>query len=98
MLQNEIMCQKFVLTQNPLAEEEQAEFVLYPASPYYILQFAAIRVSACTRLKYFGGISIFPLHPLQGGSLYLVYLCHFDLISGLKAIKHVKKPFWLCSK
>ena len=62
------MCQKFVLTQNPLAEEEQAEFVLYPASPYYILQFAAIRVSVCTRLKYFGGISMFPLHFLQGGS------------------------------
>ena len=66
MLQNEIMCQKFVLTQNPLAKEKEAEFVLYPASPYYILQFAAIRVSVCARLKYFGGISIFPLHPLKG--------------------------------
>ena len=29
MLQNEIMCQKFVLTQNPLAEEEHNKLNLF---------------------------------------------------------------------
>ena len=69
MLQNEIMCQKFVLTQNPLAEEEHNKLNLFfiqllLITFYNLLPFELVR--DVRRSKNFGGISIFPLHPLQG--------------------------------